>query len=159
MHFSTKFSTFYLTFFSEVRLLPNLKFGSFLSQLQDESSPKRGLLPSLFKSFSILAHACTSVRENLQSVHQRVKDYYLGTVERMFSLKYIVRVRLKSRAKSPNKFKSKWSAPHEAVSIKYVIIILKINLNRKIVVHHDRIFSGIKLFVYGARAYFEFSRR
>ena len=43
-------------------------------------------------------------------------------------------------------FQSEWSAPHEAVSIKGVIIILKeINSNRNIVVHHDRILSGINI--------------
>ena len=43
-------------------------------------------------------------------------------------------------------FQSEWSAPHEAVSIKDVIIILKeINSNRNIVVHHDRILSGINI--------------
>ena len=54
-----------------------------------------------------------------------------------------MRVRLKSRAKGPSKFQSECSAPHEAVSIEGVIISLKeINSNRKIVVHHDCIFSG-----------------
>ena len=54
-----------------------------------------------------------------------------------------MRVRLLSRAKGPSKFQSKWSAPHKAVSIKGVIIILKkINSSGKIVVHHDRILSS-----------------
>ena len=61
----------------------------------------------------------------------------------MFPPRDIVRGKLKSRAKGPSKFQSEWSAPHKAVSIIGVIIILKtINSNCKIVFHHDRIFLG-----------------
>ena len=125
-------------------LTPDLKFGSPSSQLQHESSPQRGPLPSLIESFSTLSRAFTSVRENLPSFHQREKEYYdLGDAERILPPGDIGRGKLKSRAKGPSKFQSEWSAPHEAVSIKGVIIILKtINSNRKIVVHHDRILSG-----------------
>ena len=59
----------------------------------------------LLKSFAILSHAFTSVRENLQSFYQREKDHYdLGTVERIFTPGDLVGVILKSRAKGPSKF-------------------------------------------------------
>ena len=96
-----------MTFASEVRLCPDLIFGSFSSQLKDESTPQRGPLPFLIKSFYIFSCAFDLVRENFQSFHQREKDYYdLGAVERLFTPGDIVRVRLKSRAKGPNKFQS-----------------------------------------------------
>ena len=141
IHSSTKFSPFYLTFASEVRLPPDLIFGSPLSQLQDESTPQRGPLPSLLKSFHILSCAFNSVRENLQSFHQREKDYYdVGAVERIFTTGDIVRVILKSRAKGPSKFQSEWSTPHRVISVKCVVVTLQeIDSDRKYVVHHDRL--------------------
>ena len=123
---STKFSPlFYLTFASEVRLPPDLIFDSPSSQLQDESTPQRGLLPSLLKSFHILSCAFDSVRENLQSFHQREKDYYdLGAVKIIFTPGDIVRMRLKSRAKGPSKFQSECSTPHRVISVKVVVVTL-----------------------------------
>ncbi len=51
IHSSTKFSPFYLTFASEVRLPPDLIFGSPSSQLQNDATPQRGPLFS-FEVFS-----------------------------------------------------------------------------------------------------------
>ena len=107
IHSSTKFSQFYLTFANEVRLPPDLIFGSPSFQLQNDATPQRGPLLTLLKSFHIHSCAFDSVRENLQSFHQLEKDYYdLGAVERIFTPGDIVRVRLKSRAKGPSKLQS-----------------------------------------------------
>ena len=47
-------------------------------------------------------------------------------------------MRLKSRAKSPSKFQSEWSSPHEVILVKGVVVTLKeLSANRKYVVHHD----------------------
>ena len=127
---------------------PDLIFGSPLSQLQDESTPQRGPLPFLLKSFHFLSCAFDSIRENFQSFHQRKKDYYdLGAVERIFTPGDIVRVRLKSRTKGPSKFHSEWSTPHRVISVKGVVVTLqKIDSDLKYVVHYDRlsypIYSG-----------------
>ncbi len=64
----------------------------------------------------------------------------LGAIERIFSPGSLVRVWLKSRAKGPSKFQSKWSNPHEVVSVKGVLVTLReLSSNRKYVVHHDRL--------------------
>ena len=74
IHFSIKFSTFYLMLGSKVRLPSDLKFGSPSSQLQHESSPQRGPFPSLHESFSTLSRAFTSVRENLRSFISAIRN-------------------------------------------------------------------------------------
>ena len=105
----------------------------------------REVRSSLLKSFHILSCSFEFVRENLQSFHQREKDYYdLGAVERIFSTADIVRVRLKARAKGPSKFQSEWSTPHRVISVKGVVVTLKkINSDRKYIVHHNRLSNPI----------------
>ena len=71
IHSSTGFIPFYLTFASEARLHSDLIFGTFSALLNGDSSPSKGPLTLLFKSFAILSHSYDSVRENLHSVHKR----------------------------------------------------------------------------------------
>ena len=142
---STKFSPFYLTFASKVRLPPDLIFGSPSSQLQNDATPQKSPLSSLLKSFQIISCAFDSVRKNLQSFNQLEKDHYdLRVVKRIFCSGDIVRVRLKSRAKGPSKFQSYWSTPYRVISIEGVVVTLQeIDLNRKYVVHHDYLSNPI----------------
>ena len=142
---STNFSPFYLTFASEVRLPPDLIFGSPSSPLQNDATPQRGPRSSLLKTFNILSCAFEYVREHLQSFHQREKDhYYLGAVERTFNPENIVPVRLNFRAKGPSKFQSVWFTPHRVISVKGVLVTLQeIDSNRMYVVHYNRISNFI----------------
>ena len=123
---STGFTPYYLKFASEARLPPDLIFGTPSTLLNGNSSPSRGPLTLLFKSFAILSNSFASVRENLQSFYQREKNHYdLGAIERIFTPGDLVRVKLKSRAKGPNKFQSEWSSFYEVISVKSVVITLK----------------------------------
>ena len=62
---------------------------------------------------------------------------------RIFTLGDVVRVRLKSRAKSPNKIQSEQSSSYEVVSVKGVVVTFnELYSNRKYIIHHDR-FSNL----------------
>ena len=154
VHSSTGFSPFYLTFGSEARLPPDLVFGTTLSKFAngdlqlERTSP--GPFSLLFKSFSLLSRAFASVREHTRSFHQREKDHYdLGAVERVFRPGDRVRVRLKARQRGPAKFHSNWSAPHEVISVRGVVVTLRELCYRSRVRHSPR--SPLQSAVFGQK--------
>ena len=108
--------------------IPAEPFKSLSTKSQDLDVPHtaRGSLSSLLRSFRVLSHAVESVRENLNSFHQREKDRYdLGEITRVFSPGDIVRVRLKSRQRGPTKFQPEFSAPHEVLTVRGVVVTLR----------------------------------
>ena len=151
VHSSTGFTPFYLTFGSEARLPPDLIFGAPSTDFNIKDAPQRGALSALLRSFSVLSASFRSVRENLQSFHQREKDYYdLGAVSKIFKPGDFIRVRLKSKRKAPSKFLSDWSGPHQVISVKGVVVEVKeLSSNRIYRIHHDRLsnplFSNVSL--------------
>ena len=95
----------------------------------------------MFKSFTLLYHEFSAVRENLHTFHQREQNRYdLGAIERILKPGDHVRVRLKYRQKWLTKFTSEWLSPHEILSVKGVVVKLReLASGRECVTHHDRL--------------------